>query len=165
MIWGTVRLLCLKCFNCPRFYLKSGLLWLSYLNGCLVLQLQSQVETCFISVEDYHTAACFTSVTKDTANTLALIIGVTQTLFECWVKVQFQLAFFFFLQKCGHYHMIISARSPEFRVGKVGKTFDLCRAYLSWGSLAWGGRLLDAYLRGNGSWLDLQTSALRRKVS
>ncbi|XP_070807447.1 kinetochore-associated protein 1 [Pituophis catenifer annectens] len=38
-------------------------------------KLQSQVETCFISVEDYHTAACFTSVTKDTANTLALIIG------------------------------------------------------------------------------------------
>ncbi|XP_026575130.1 kinetochore-associated protein 1 [Pseudonaja textilis] len=38
-------------------------------------KLQSQVETCFISVEDYHTAGCFTSVTKDTANTFALIIG------------------------------------------------------------------------------------------
>ncbi|KAG8146029.1 hypothetical protein E2320_012452 [Naja naja] len=38
-------------------------------------KLQSQVETCFISVEDYHTAGCFTSVTKGTANTFVLIIG------------------------------------------------------------------------------------------
>uniref|UniRef100_A0A670Z410 Kinetochore associated 1 n=1 Tax=Pseudonaja textilis TaxID=8673 RepID=A0A670Z410_PSETE len=58
------------------------------------IQKGNQVETCFISVEDYHTAGCFTSVTKDTANTFALIIGVTQTLFERWIKVQFPLAFF-----------------------------------------------------------------------
>ncbi|XP_025018823.1 kinetochore-associated protein 1 [Python bivittatus] len=38
-------------------------------------KLQGQVETCFISVEDYHTAGCLTSVTKDTANSFALIIG------------------------------------------------------------------------------------------
>ncbi|XP_029139870.1 kinetochore-associated protein 1 [Protobothrops mucrosquamatus] len=40
-----------------------------------VKKLQSQVETCFIAVEDYHTAGCFTSATMDTANTFALIIG------------------------------------------------------------------------------------------
>ncbi|XP_039218490.1 kinetochore-associated protein 1 isoform X3 [Crotalus tigris] len=40
-----------------------------------VSELQSQVETCFIAVEDYHTAGCFTSATMDTANTFALIIG------------------------------------------------------------------------------------------
>ncbi|XP_058014189.1 kinetochore-associated protein 1 [Ahaetulla prasina] len=38
-------------------------------------KLQSQVETCFVSIEDYHTAVCFSSATKDIANTLALIIG------------------------------------------------------------------------------------------
>ncbi|XP_032084708.1 kinetochore-associated protein 1 [Thamnophis elegans] len=38
-------------------------------------KLQSQVETCFISVEDYLTAGCFTCVTKDSANSFAVIIG------------------------------------------------------------------------------------------
>ncbi|XP_054852382.1 kinetochore-associated protein 1 [Eublepharis macularius] len=38
-------------------------------------KLQEQMETCFISTEEYHTTGCLTSVTKLTANKIALIIG------------------------------------------------------------------------------------------
>ncbi|XP_060105154.1 kinetochore-associated protein 1 [Heteronotia binoei] len=40
-------------------------------------KLQDQVETCFISMEEYHTAGCLTSVTRQTENKIALIIGAT----------------------------------------------------------------------------------------
>lgn len=45
-------------------------------NGLLFFQLLGQVETCFISTEQYHTDGCLTSVTKYMTNKITLIIGV-----------------------------------------------------------------------------------------
>ncbi|XP_077164677.1 kinetochore-associated protein 1 isoform X2 [Paroedura picta] len=47
-------------------------------------QLQEQVETCFISTEEYHPAGCLTSVTRCTANKIALMIG---GLGDCAISV------------------------------------------------------------------------------
>uniref|UniRef100_A0ABM5F2B4 Kinetochore-associated protein 1 isoform X2 n=1 Tax=Pogona vitticeps TaxID=103695 RepID=A0ABM5F2B4_9SAUR len=38
-------------------------------------KLQGQIETCFISTEDYHTRGCLTAVAQYTANKISLIIG------------------------------------------------------------------------------------------
>ncbi|XP_063000381.1 kinetochore-associated protein 1 [Elgaria multicarinata webbii] len=38
-------------------------------------KLQAQVDTCFISTEDYHTVGCLTFVTEHTADRITLIIG------------------------------------------------------------------------------------------
>ncbi|XP_048370143.1 kinetochore-associated protein 1 [Sphaerodactylus townsendi] len=47
-------------------------------------KLQEQVETCFISTEEYHTAGCLTSVTRHVANKISLMIG---GLGDCVISV------------------------------------------------------------------------------
>ncbi|XP_066465725.1 kinetochore-associated protein 1 [Tiliqua scincoides] len=48
-------------------------------------KLQGQVETCFISTEDYHTAGCLTSVIRHTENMITLIIGgVGDSVVSVW---------------------------------------------------------------------------------
>uniref|UniRef100_A0A8D2LKT5 Kinetochore associated 1 n=1 Tax=Varanus komodoensis TaxID=61221 RepID=A0A8D2LKT5_VARKO len=45
-----------------------------------VLQLQGEVEMCFISTKDYHTSGCLTSVAEQTTNRITLIIGVNRII-------------------------------------------------------------------------------------
>ncbi|XP_053135702.1 kinetochore-associated protein 1 isoform X2 [Hemicordylus capensis] len=48
-------------------------------------KLQEQVETCFVSTEDYHTVGCLTAVTRHMANKIFLMIGgVGDSVMSVW---------------------------------------------------------------------------------
>uniref|UniRef100_H9G5N1 Kinetochore associated 1 n=1 Tax=Anolis carolinensis TaxID=28377 RepID=H9G5N1_ANOCA len=83
-----------------------------WMNECLLLQLQGQVETCFIPTEAYHTMGCLTALTMRVADKFTLIIGVNTS-----VVTVLPVVFFLRLSRLLHKRKFAEAESFAIHFG------------------------------------------------